>query len=105
MVIRPTVAPLRSTSVLVATVDPWITRSVSPRNRSSDNPCAAAASCKPAMTPMEGSSGVVAVLKKRGWPVSPATTKSVKVPPTSIPILYNLGLLIRFAVMCVLSSA
>ena len=63
MVIRPTLAPLRSTRVLVATVLPWIIMSADAKNSSKDSPWAVAASFRPTINPSEGSLGVEAVLK------------------------------------------
>src|SRR5262249_54840972 len=48
---------------------------------------AVATSRKPVITPSDGSCGVECVLKYRGASASRTTTKSVNVPPTSMPML------------------
>src|SRR5262249_14267040 len=68
-------APFRSSSALVATVEPWTKRAHSriPRAR------------RPSRIPTDASGGVEGTFAIRR-PPGPATTKSVKVPPTSTPI-------------------
>src|SRR6266851_3238388 len=82
----PTVAPLRSSSALVATVVPCTTRPVSASNPARSVRSSAARSSSPSITPMDGSAGVEADLARVTRPVSSTPTRSVKVPPTSMPI-------------------
>src|SRR6516225_7453505 len=81
-------APVCVSVALVATVVPWTMVSTdltnSPKSRSGSS---CAANCRsPSITAIEGSSGVESTLWiDAAWPW-PAAMKSVKVPPTSMPI-------------------
>src|SRR5450755_4595745 len=78
VVIRPTCAILRSSIALVVVVVPWTIAS----SPAASTPAAASA----ARTPKAWFSEVVGTLAICTWPVaSSTTTRSVKVPPTSIP--------------------
>jgi hypothetical protein len=78
VVIRPTLATLRSRKALVVVVVPWTSVATAARS----NPEAASA----AMTPAAWLLGVVGVLTTRMAPASSTAMRSVKVPPTSMPI-------------------
>src|SRR5258705_10295997 len=82
----PTVAPLRSSSELVATVVPCTTRPVSASSPARSVRSSAARRSSPSITPMDGSAGVEADLARVTRPASSTPTRSVKVPPTSMPI-------------------
>ena len=88
VVISPTFAPFLSTSVLVATVVPCMTTCAFSSSPRASIPIDEASPSIPLSTPSDGSSGVVGVLNATGAE-SPASiaTRSVNVPPTSIPIL------------------
>jgi hypothetical protein len=73
VVISAVRAPLRSSTALVATVEPWTTSSI----------CQLVSS-RPASTARDGSSGVEGRLYTDSFPSS-HSKKSVKVPPTSTP--------------------
>ncbi len=82
-------APLRSSSALVATVAPCTMRcvcaSVSPRV----SPSLPASSSSPLSTPMDWSCGVDGDFANEVAPCSSMATRSVKVPPTSMPMVYE----------------
>src|SRR6266508_2698425 len=84
VVIRPTFAPLPSSTALVATVVPcmmWVIAA-------GDTPARRQTLSMPASTPTEGSAGVEGTLVRTWRPVSSSKSKrSVKVPPTSTPSL------------------
>src|SRR5690242_10383138 len=88
VVIRPTLAPVRWITVLVTRVVPWITlcrRSTAIRASRSNR-------AVPSMMASLGSPGVVSSLPV--WirsAISSTRTKSVKVPPTSMPIRIRLS--------------
>src|SRR5215468_7947101 len=88
VVSMPTLAPLRSRSALVATVVPCTTRSVAPSSAPVSAPRPRASRAMPSITPMEGSSGVEADLAMATRPSESTATRSVKVPPTSMPMRY-----------------
>src|SRR5690348_13341273 len=88
VVSMPTVAPFRSRSALVATVVPCTTRSVAPSSAAVSVPSSRASSTIPSITPMDGSSGVEADLAIATRPSGSTATRSVKVPPTSMPMRY-----------------
>src|SRR5215510_1230032 len=88
VVSMPTLAPLRSRSALVATVVPCTTRSVAPSSAPVSVPRSRASSAMPSITPMEGSPGVEADLAMATRPSESTATRSVKVPPTSMPMRY-----------------
>src|SRR5262245_23821796 len=88
VVSMPTLAPLRSRSALVATVVPCTTRSVAPSSAAVSVPSSRASSAMPSITPMDGSSGVEADLAMATRPSGSTATRSVKVPPTSMPRRY-----------------
>src|SRR5437588_700533 len=84
VVTRAVTAPRRSSTALVATVVPWAideTEAASAR---------VSASRRPRSKPSLWSSGVVGTLQTTSWSAV-ATTTSVKVPPTSIPLLTPRG--------------
>src|SRR5438552_6240992 len=88
VVSMPAFAPLRSSSALVATVVPWTMKSVAASSERGSVPSSAARRSRPSMTPMDGSSGVevdLAIVTRPSWSTA---TRSVKVPPTSIPMRY-----------------
>src|SRR3569833_1533330 len=83
VVIRPTLAPVRSSTALVTSVVPW-TMSFT---WSAVVPLSASDRLIPSMTARLGSAGVVGSLQVWVRPrVSSCSTRSVKVPPTSTPI-------------------
>src|SRR5438034_7075270 len=86
VVSRPTFAPLRSSSALVATVVPWTMRSVLASRPARSVPHSPASRPRPSMRPSDWSRGVDAHLAMTTRPVSSTAARSVKVPPTSIPI-------------------
>src|SRR5262249_5010310 len=86
VVSMPTVAPLRSSKALVATVVPWTISSVSARNRVRSSDTSAASKSSPSITPIDGSEGVEADFASVTRPWSSTATRSVNVPPTSIPM-------------------
>src|SRR5262245_61978502 len=86
VVSMPTVAPFRSSNALVATVVPCTIRSVSARNRRRSSETSAASKSSPSITPIEGSEGVEADFANVTCPSSSTATRSVNVPPTSIPM-------------------
>src|SRR6267143_7062288 len=86
VVSRPTFAPLRSISALVATVVPWTMRSVLASKPAGSVPHSPASRPRPSMRPSDWSRGVEAHLAMTTRPVSSTAARSVKVPPTSIPI-------------------
>src|SRR6266542_1059290 len=88
VVSRPTLAPLRSSRALVATVVPCTMRSVPARSGCASMPSSWARSPSPSMTPIDGSSGVEADLAMVTRPFASTATRSVKVPPTSTPMRY-----------------
>src|SRR5262245_35830015 len=80
----PVTAPSCSRMALVAMVVPWNTTSMVSRGM----PYLSQSAIRPETTPREGSSGVVDTLWTAVWPASvSAKTRSVKVPPTSTPII------------------
>ena len=80
VVSMPTSAPLCSMVMLVATVVPWTTRSMSSRV----TPAISQSSRRPFSTPTDWSSGVLWTLCTK-TPRSDSSTRSVFVPPTSTP--------------------
>ena len=76
----PTSAPVCSMVMLVATVVPWTTRSMSSRV----TPAISQSSRRPFSTPTDWSSGVLWTLCTN-TPRSDSSTRSVFVPPTSTP--------------------
>ncbi len=86
VVSSPTLAPLCSSSALVATVVPCTMRSVCASSAPRATPSISASRSSPAITPIEGSSGVDATFAKVDRPASSTATRSVNVPPTSMPI-------------------
>src|ERR1700722_982553 len=86
VVSRPTFAPLCSSSALVATVVPCTMRSVFSNNAASVSPNILANCSSPAITPTDGSSGVEAIFASVEIPSPSTATRSVKVPPTSMPM-------------------
>src|SRR5437764_6735776 len=86
VVSRPTRAPLRSSSALVATVVPCTMRSVRASNPARSVPHSVASSPRPSMRPSDWSRGVEAHLAMTTRPVSSTAARSVNVPPTSMPI-------------------
>ena len=86
VVSSPTLAPLCSSSALVATVVPCTMRSVCASSWLGERCRSSARRSRPAITPIDGSSGVDAVFASVEWPLSSTATRSVKVPPTSMPI-------------------
>src|SRR5438445_2749818 len=89
VVSTPTRAPLRSTRAFVATVVPCTRRSVSASNPGRSRPTSPARRPSPSMIPRDGSSGVEADLARATRPASSTETRSVNVPPTSMPIRYT----------------
>src|SRR3990172_2326686 len=89
VVSMPTFAPLRSSSALVATVVPWTMRSVASSRERRSLASSTARRPRPSMTPMDGSSGVEADLAIVTRPSRSTATRSVNVPPTSIPMRYT----------------
>ena len=86
VVMRPVTAPFISMRMLSPVVVPCTIWSVRPSRPSVSNPSASARSAMPRMTPSDWSAGVEAVLVKVMEPSGLASTKSVKVPPTSMPM-------------------
>src|SRR5574341_2194270 len=86
---RPTLAPLRSRSALVATVVPWMIDSVRARSPATSSPRSAARRPRPSISPSDGSRGVEADFAMTTRPRASTAARSVKVPPTSIPIRYT----------------
>src|SRR3954449_10640924 len=85
VVIRPTRAPLDSSTALVATVVPWTTL---PRSAGAI-PAASQIRLTPVSTPCEGSEGVEGVFTRHWrWSESSTRNRSVNVPPTSTPSRY-----------------
>ena len=80
VVSMPTSAPLCSMVMLVATVVPWTTTSMSSRV----TPAISQSSSRPFSTPTDWSSGVLWTLCTN-TPRSDSSTRSVFVPPTSTP--------------------
>ena len=80
VVSMPTSAPVCSMVMLVATVVPWTTRSMSSRV----TPAISQSSSRPLSTPTDWSSGVLWTLCTN-TPRSDSSTRSVFVPPTSTP--------------------
>ncbi len=78
-----------SRSALVATVVPWTMRSVAASSARASMPSSAARSPRPSITPIEGSSGVEVDFAITTRPSGATATRSVKVPPTSMPIRYT----------------
>src|ERR1039458_877440 len=93
VVSRPHLAPVPVSVVLVVTVVPCTMVSMVGTNASSDRGgvIAAAILAMPFTTAIDGSAGVDSVLKIAGSAPSRVSTKSVKVPPTSIPIFSAIG--------------
>ena len=89
VVSRPTVAPLRSRMALVATVVPCTMRSVRPSRVATSSPIAPASRSSPSSTPTDWSAGVEGALAIRVSPSRSTATRSVKVPPMSMPIRYS----------------
>jgi len=85
VVMRPVVAPVRSISALVACVVPWPKAVTWLRSSSGPSPCALAATATASNTPFSSSPGVVGALAVEILPPSSISTRSVKVPPISIP--------------------
>ena len=87
VVISPTVAPLPSSTALVATVVPCMMPSMSPGATSAKRQILS----MPASTPTDGSAGVDGVLT-RTWRLvrSSNSNRSVNVPPTSTPSLRDM---------------
>ncbi|MDC0121383.1 hypothetical protein OAI29_06340 [Amylibacter sp.] len=91
---KPTLAPLRSSKVLVATVVPYISSSMLSIGRSARRVASSIADA--------GSFGVDSVLPTFNSLVSPTSaTKSVNVPPASAPALDLLTLFILLVLQCV----
>src|SRR6478736_2746236 len=85
VVIRPTRAPLDSSTAFVATVVPWTTL---PRSAGAI-PAASQIRLTPVSTPCEGSEGVEGVFTRHWrWSESSTRNRSVNVPPTSTPSRY-----------------
>jgi hypothetical protein len=83
VVTRPVVTPRRSITILVATVVPWPKYSTS----AGDTAKCSSISRVPCAIATEGSLGDEGTLKYDRAPLAVfAITKSVKVPPTSMPI-------------------
>ena len=83
-----------SLAALVETVVPWtmvVTLSI---NSLRDNCFARAISESPFSSPTAGSSGVERTLYTSEGPSSDVSKKSVNVPPTSIPILYSISIIV-----------
>ena len=78
MVIRPTTAPRPSTIALVTMVVPCATEASGALPTSVVSPC---------ITPRAGLAGVVGTFPLDSRPDGARTTKSVNVPPTSMPTL------------------
>ena len=76
MVKKQTLAPFRSNTALVATVEPW--------TRSAIAACSMWALTIAFSAPISGLPGVLGTFATRSFPSS-INTKSVKVPPTSTP--------------------
>src|SRR5215472_9608862 len=72
--------------VSIPTVVPWTIRPVSARSRRRSIASSPASSSRPDMTPSEGSAGVEADLASVTRPASCTATRSVNVPPTSMPM-------------------
>src|SRR5205823_11407264 len=58
---------------------------------SRSRPSASASSLSPSSTPVEGSSGVEGTLARVVAPKSSTATRSVNVPPTSMPMRYTMS--------------
>src|SRR2546428_9181644 len=86
VVSRPTFAPLRSSSGLGAGVVPWTMRWVLASRPGRSVPPSPASRPRPSRRPSDWSRGVDAHLAMTTRPVSSTAARSVKVPPTSIPI-------------------
>ena len=87
--ISPTTAPVPSSMVLVATVEPW-TNSEQPVSTSpSGMPRSTATRASAACTPRLGSAGTEGTFATHVAPRASARTRSVKVPPTSTPIRHG----------------
>ena len=88
VVIRPVRAPLPVRMALVVTVVPWTMVSMEGANSPSASgfSTAAAMPASPSITPSDGSPGVDRTLKTSGSAPSRVSRKSVKVPPTSMPM-------------------
>src|SRR5439155_12263970 len=89
---NPTLAPLCSRSALVATVVPCTMRSVCASIAARSRPIVSASNCSPSRTPTDGSDGVDGTLVRLALPAPSTATRSVKVPPTSIPMRYIIHL-------------
>src|SRR5476651_677497 len=63
-------------------------RSVLAKRPARSSLSASARLVRPAITPIEGSAGVDSVLARVARPFSSTATRSVKVPPTSMPMRY-----------------
>lgn len=88
VVIRPTVAPVRCTMMLVATVEPCAIRIESVGSVTESVPsCSAAASMLAKKPVRKLSDGMLRAFAVVVSPSSPITTQSVTVPPTSIAIM------------------
>src|SRR5690606_12775032 len=62
---------------------------MSAQKSAKDRPTASAANVRTSMTPFDRSWGVVGDLKSRGGCPSSSSTRSVKVPPMSVPTRYR----------------
>ena len=96
VVIRPVVAPVRSISALVACVVPWPKAVTRLRSYSGPSPCAFSATATASKTPFSSSPGVVGALAVEILPPSSISTRSVKVPPISIPRYMSADTIKRF---------
>src|SRR5262245_20872622 len=83
---RPTLAPLCSSNALVATVVPWTIHSLRASISARSMPRATANRSSPSITPSDWSSGVEGTLAIVTRPCASTDTRSVKVPPTSMPM-------------------
>ena len=83
---RPVTAPFISIMVLSAVVVPWTIRSVARSSSRAVVPSEWASEAMPSITPTDWSSSVVGDLRSATPSPPRASTKSVKVPPTSMPI-------------------
>ena len=83
---RPTVAPLASSMVLVAMVEPCTNKAQGSRSSRTDRPRSVPSRSSAAITPRLGSIGTEGTLATHVAPWASASTRSVNVPPTSTPI-------------------
>ena len=85
VVSRPTLAPLPSIMRLVATVEPCTKSAHLPSTSRTLHPSSRASRSSEATTPRLGSSGTDSTLTTTPAPALSVSTRSVNVPPTSIP--------------------